>query len=289
MAREQKPPQRVEAPDSGTANPATFFFLHGYDDDADGFSSELLRLYSQWFPLGTELKTSMHEYSHLVKDIAHQFHAASKLPHLTWVFPNAPWNHEAMANAWYTPTSFSPIPVGRSTQASIDAEEEDEAEFQEEGIEEILTSVEYICSLIDEEIKKGVKLRRIVIGGFSQGCAISLVTGIASRYEGKIGGVVALSGYLPRGKKIMEGRRKYMKQENGKGMEIFLAHGTKDVLVPRRVYRDTKARVSRTVGEEVLECREYEGMSHVCTGAEFRDVCAFLEKIVPQQSSNLWN
>lgn len=41
MAREQKPPLRVEAPNSATENPATFFFLHGYDDDADGFSSEL--------------------------------------------------------------------------------------------------------------------------------------------------------------------------------------------------------------------------------------------------------
>ena len=80
----------------------------------------------------------------------------------------------------------------------------------------------------------------------------------------------------------MEGRRKYVKQESGQGMKIFLAHGTKDALVPMRVFRDTKARVTRTVGEEALESREYEGMSHVCSGPELRDVCAFLEKIVPE-------
>ncbi|KAE8444341.1 hypothetical protein EG329_000651 [Mollisiaceae sp. DMI_Dod_QoI] len=179
MAENQKPPQRIPAPNAGTSNPATIIFLHGYDDDADG-----------WI------------------NIAQQFHAANKLPHLTWVFPNAPWNLEAMANAWYTPTSFSPIPVGRSAQSSVQKEEEeDEDEFNEEGEEEILKSVEYLSGLIDGEVKNGVKLERIVIGGFSQGCAVSLVTALASRYQGKIGAVVGLSGYLPRGKKIMEGRR----------------------------------------------------------------------------------
>ena len=48
-----------------------------------------------------------------------------------------------------------------------------------------------------------------------------------------------------------------------------------------RVYRDTKARVAHTVGEEVLETYEYEGMGHVTSGAEFRDMCGFLEKVVP--------
>ncbi|KUJ13868.1 alpha/beta-hydrolase [Mollisia scopiformis] len=255
MPPKQKPPQRVEAPSSRTSNPATFFFLHGYDDDADGCIN-----------------------------IAQQFHAANKLPHMSWVFPNAPWNHDAMANAWYPPTSFSPIPVGRSTQASFQAEEEEEEEdeFNEEGEEEILKSVEYLCSLIDEEIKKGVKPERIVVGGFSQGCAISLVTALASRYQGRIGVVVGLSGYLPRGRKIMERRRKFVKQEDGKGMKVFLAHGTKDMLVPMRVFRDTKARLARTVGEEALESWEYEGMGHVTSGAEFRDMCTFLERIVPE-------
>ncbi len=49
-----------------------------------------------------------------------------------------------------------------------------------------------------------------------------------------------------------------------------------------RVYRDTKARVAHTVGEAVLESHEYEGMGHVTCGPEFRDMCAFLEKVVPE-------
>lgn len=187
-----------------------------------------------------------------------------------------------MANAWYPPTSFTPIPVGRSSQSSIQKEDGEDDEFNEEGEDEILQSVEYLCGLIDEEIKKGVRQERIVIAGFSQGCAISLVAGLASRYQGKIGGVVGLSGYLPRGKTILEGRRRYQKEESGKGMRIFLAHGTRDMLVPMRVFRDTKARIVSTVGEEVLESHEYEGMGHVTSGPEFRDMYEFLERVVPK-------
>lgn len=209
-------------------------------------------------------------------DIAQQFHAANKLPHLSWVFPNAPHNHEAMTAAWYTPTSFSPIPVGRSSGGAGPAatEEADEAEH------EILSSVEYVCGLVDDEVARGVPLRRIVVGGFSQGCAVSLVAGLASRYQGRLGAVVGLSGYLPTGEKIAEGRKRYAKGGEG-GMKVFLAHGTKDMLVPMRVYRDTKARVAQTVGEEMLETHEYEGMGHVASGPEFRDMSEFLEKVVP--------
>jgi predicted esterase len=90
-----------------------------------------------------------------------------------------------MTNAWYTPTSFSPIPVGRpSFSTEPDASDD---EFNEEGEDEILASVEYVCGLIDAEIERGVKPERIVVGGFSQGCAVCLITGLASRWKGKLG------------------------------------------------------------------------------------------------------
>jgi predicted esterase len=185
-----------------------------------------------------------------------------------------------MSTAWYTPTSFSPIPVGRSSNPDDQSEAEDDDEFHEQGEDEILESVEYVCGLIDEEVKRGVEVDRIAVGGFSQGCAVSLVLGLTSRYSGKLGGIVGLSGYLPRGKKIKAGRERFNREENKMG--VFLAHGTRDMLVPMRVFRDTKARVQRTVGEEVLEAHEYEGMGHVTCGPEFRDMCAFLEKVVPE-------
>jgi len=74
-----------------------------------------------------------------------------------------------------------------------------------------------------------------VVGGFSQGCAISLVLGLASRYAGKLGAVVGLSGYLPRGSKIKSARNQFIKNQTQTGMKIFLAHGTRDMLVPVRI------------------------------------------------------
>ena len=191
-----------------------------------------------------------------------------------------------MATAWYTPTSFSPIPVGRSSDDTAKGDDAEDDEFHEEAEEEILQSVEYVCALIDEEVKRGVELKRIVIGGFSQGCAITLLTGLYSRYGRRIAAVVGLSGYLPRGKQITRGKEGSAHTgteggEDGK-MEVFLAHGTRDMLVPMRVFRDAKARVARTVGEEQVEAHEYQGMGHVTSGPEFRDMCTFLEKLITE-------
>ena len=182
-----------------------------------------------------------------------------------------------MQTAWYTPTSFSPIPVGRSSSANEEKKEEEE-DFDETDEDEILASAEYLCTLIDAEISRGVKPERIIIGGFSQGCAISLVTGLSSRWQGKVGGLVGLSGYMPKGRKINVGSRGF---EKGKGMKVFLAHGTKDMLVPVRVFRDAKRRIEGTVGEGEVEAHVYEGLGHTTSGEEFRDMCVFLEKMIP--------
>ena len=72
--------------------------------------------------------------------------------------------------------------------------DKDEEEDDKEGI---MKSVEYICGLIDTEVEAGVPVERIVVGGFSQGCAISLLVGLIGRYRGRLGRVVGLSGYLP--------------------------------------------------------------------------------------------
>ena len=48
-----------------------------------------------------------------------------------------------------------------------------------------------------------------------------------------------------------------------------------------RIFRDTKARVIATVGEDLIEAHEYDGMGHVASGLEFRDMCTFLESVLP--------
>lgn len=58
----------------------------------------------------------------------------------------------------------------------------------------MLRTVSSVNQLISAEIDSGIDPGRIVIGGFSQGAAISLLTGLTS--ERKLAGVVALSGWV---------------------------------------------------------------------------------------------
>ncbi|KAF2500796.1 alpha/beta-hydrolase [Lophium mytilinum] len=169
------------------------------------------------------------------------------------------------------PTGLSPVP---SSRPELDDPED------EEGIN---SSVAYIVSLIDEFVASGIPANRIVVGGFSQGCAVSMLLGLTSAYSGKLAGVAGLSGYLPLTEKVDELRKDAGLDEKVQGgMEVFLARGTGDRLVPKRYARMLEEKV-RGIGfeEGKVEVKEYEGMGHAMGGGELRDLCAWLERVVP--------
>lgn len=181
-----------------------------------------------------------------------------------------------MTQAWFLPKPFSPIPMPKRTGEPDP--EQDEEDDDEDGM---MKSVEDVCGLIDTEVEAGVPVERIVVGGFSQGCAISLLVGLMSRYRDKLGGVVGLSGYLP-----LSGRVEKMVQEreergqNTSQTKWFLAHGSRDQLVPRRMFLKYKDNIKGWEGERV-EAKMYEGMGHTIVGAEVRDLCTWLERVLP--------
>lgn len=57
----------------------------------------------------------------------------------------------------------------------------------------MLRTVSSVNQLISAEVDSGIEPGRIVVGGFSQGAAMSILTGLTS--ERKLAGVVALSGW----------------------------------------------------------------------------------------------
>jgi len=61
----------------------------------------------------------------------------------------------------------------------------------------MLSSASSISSLITSELDSNLNIlpSQIIIGGFSQGAVISLLTTLTS--ERKLGGAIALSGWLP--------------------------------------------------------------------------------------------
>jgi lysophospholipase-2 len=104
------------------------------------------------------------------------------------------------------------------------------------------------------------------------------LVGLLSRYKGKLGGVVGLSGYLPLSGKV--GRSwSDAKQEGQSITRWFLAHGSRDQLVPRRMFTSYKEKLGAWEGDKV-EAKVYEGMAHTSSGPEIRDLCSWLEKVV---------
>lgn len=90
-----------------------------------------------------------------------------------------------------------------------------------------MQSREYFHGLIQAEIDSGILPNRIVIGGFSQGAAMSLFTGLTAKF--KLAGIVSLSGYLP-----LESKLDDLLKENDHNHQtpILMCHGDEDGVVP---------------------------------------------------------
>ena len=82
-----------------------------------------------------------------------------------------------------------------------------------------------IAAWIAHEEARGIPSERIFLAGFSQGGAIALHTGL--RYPHRLGGIMALSTYLPLADAVNDERH----QANLE-IPIFMAHGDEDPIIP---------------------------------------------------------
>ena len=94
-----------------------------------------------------------------------------------------------------------------------------------EDVAGLRDSVQQVHALIDRERARGVPANRIVLAGFSQGCAVTLLAGL--RYPKRLAGLAGLSGYLPLAETTAAEHT-----EANRGVPIFLAHGRSDPMVP---------------------------------------------------------
>lgn len=93
------------------------------------------------------------------------------------------------------------INMGRPMPSWFDIRSLSDLDTQDEDQEGLLLSASRIQQLVTSEVDEHeIPSTRIVLGGFSQGGALSLITGLTS--ERKLGGVVCLSGWLPLTSKI---------------------------------------------------------------------------------------
>jgi len=127
-----------------------------------------------------------------------------------------------------------------------------------------------ITALIEQEIARGIAPERIVLMGFSQGCAMALMTGL--RFPQRLAGIAGLSGYLP-----LTASTQSEAHEANRATPIFLAHGEQDpVVVIDRALASREALLA--LGHE-LEWHQYP-MEHSVSMEEIADLNAFLLRVL---------
>ncbi|KAJ7293863.1 Phospholipase/carboxylesterase/thioesterase [Mycena rebaudengoi] len=201
---------------------------------------------------------------------ANMFHQDPAFSHVSWILPHAPvrpiranGNHKMPA--WFDVYNF-----------------QFEGEEDEAGMLESIASVD---QLITEEVESGIDPGRIVLAGFTQGGAMTLLTGLTT--PKKLAGLAILSGRLPISHKIKD-----MASPHASSYPIFWGHGIADPLAKfifGRVSADflmqeMKVPAAPATGEaQGLEFHGYEGLGTGMSQEELRDLGVWLKKVLPAE------
>jgi phospholipase/carboxylesterase len=127
-----------------------------------------------------------------------------------------------------------------------------------------------INDLIEREIERGILAEHIVLAGFSQGCAMTLQTGL--RYSQPLAGLMCLSGYLPLADTIAEERH-----SANQNVPIFMAHGRGDGVV--LINRAEASRDHLKSLGYAIEWHEYM-MQHSVCAEEVDDISRWLQRVL---------
>jgi phospholipase/carboxylesterase len=131
-------------------------------------------------------------------------------------------------------------------------------------------SIQAVHGVIDREVARGVPAERIVLAGFSQGCAVTLGAGL--RYGQRLAGLVGMSGYMP-----LSASTGAERQAANQATPVFLAHGRSDGVVT--LARGMAARDLMLGLGQPVEWHEYP-MEHSVCMEEVQAVQQFLLRVL---------
>ncbi|KAK7029617.1 hypothetical protein VNI00_014315 [Paramarasmius palmivorus] len=185
---------------------------------------------------------------------------APRLPNVEWILPQAPHrpvslNQGTLRPSWFDITNLPPH----------------QDEWDENTILESITRIE---NIILREVHSGVESSRIILVGFSQGAALSLMTALSTLQE--LGGVASLSGWVP-----SMARSSGMLIHVGGTMPVLWCHGTSDTEIPWSMGAEAveylKSGARRLTN---VEFKTYDGLEHRICDEELADLAAWLERIL---------
>ncbi|KAF9226761.1 Phospholipase/carboxylesterase [Gyrodon lividus] len=221
-----------------------------------------------------------------------------QLPHVKWLLPNAP-SRSITANLGFVMPGWFDLP-------SWDLQDKNEDRAG------MLESARTIDQHIQDEVDTGIPPGRVVVGGFSQGGAMSLLTaltargedGVASGKEGwKLGGVAILSGWM-----LLQDEFAKMVSPHLTTTPVLMCHGTTDNVVPyilgqktakmltnqfnmpalesltlsMQVPRSGYSSEEDKMGTAGLSFRSYRSSGHDACERTQEDLKEFLKRVLPQ-------
>lgn len=176
-----------------------------------------------------------------------------------FVFPNAPVMPVSINGGYPMPAWYDIYPPQPGQPPR-----EDEA-----GLRSSQAAIE---ALLANEKARGIPAGRIVLAGFSQGCAMALMTGL--RHSEPLAGIAALSGYLPLAN-LMAGER----HPANLATPIFMAHGRHDDVVV--MGRAAASRDALQAHGHKVQWHDYP-MAHSVCAEEIADLNRWLLQVLAQ-------
>lgn len=178
---------------------------------------------------------------------------------INYVFPNAPEIPITINNGYRMPAWFDIYELGNPNA--------------KQDIEGFFKSCDILKNLVKQQIEEfKIPPEKIIIGGFSQGAAISLAT--LATMETKIGGCVALSGFCALRKEV-ESKLLSANLDT----PIFQGHGTADPVINYQYGKKT-SEFFKELGFKNLDFQTYPGVQHSASDEELAAVIKFIKDVL---------
>ncbi|KAF4972119.1 hypothetical protein FSARC_1259 [Fusarium sarcochroum] len=217
---------------------ATVIFVHGLGDTGNGWASAV----ENW-------------------------RRRQKLDEVKFILPHAPQIPISVNMGMRMPGWFDIKQLGGNVDDLV----------RNEDTEGIKRSQQYFHDLIQAEVDSGIAPERIVLGGFSQGGAMSLLAGLTC--TSKLGGIVGLSSWLLLAKTFADIVKP---TDANRQTPVMMFHGEEDPIVHFQRGK-LSADMLKELGYDV-SWRTYPGMGHSACLEELDEVETFLRKQLPPKN-----
>lgn len=183
------------------------------------------------------------------------FYIAQQIPGLRFVLLTAPSQPVTLNGGYVMPSWYDIKGLDERSNETCDG---------------IIESQETVLDVLQKEVERGIAPEKIVIGGFSQGGAMSLWTGLQIA-DKNIAGVLCLSGYLPNA-------ANWKLSACGTRTPVAIFHGEDDQVVKLSMAEKSCEFVKKGGATQMLY-KTYADLTHSVCDEEIGDVISWLKNI----------